>query len=77
MRVTGVLLEDGAVPCDVLVLSMGPWAKPAQPWLGCAISKGILLSTGMGAAIADLITTGQTPLSIAAASPARFSENAT
>jgi len=56
---------------------MGSWAKPAQPWLGCAISKGILLSTGMGAAIADLITMGQTPLSIAAASPARFSENAT
>jgi glycine oxidase len=38
--------------------------------------KGILLSTGMGAAIAELIAAGRTALSIAAASPARFAGTA-
>ena len=34
--------------------------------------KGILLSTGMGKAIADMLTTGKTQLSIDCCSPARF-----
>ena len=36
-RVTGVLLEDGEVACDTVVLAMGPWAKAAEQWLGCSI----------------------------------------
>jgi glycine/D-amino acid oxidase-like deaminating enzyme len=36
-RVTGVLLEDGAIACDAVVLAMGPWAKVAENWLGCPI----------------------------------------
>ena len=36
-RVTGVLLEDGEVPCDTVVLATGPWAKDSEEWLGCAI----------------------------------------
>jgi glycine oxidase len=36
-RVTGVLLEDGEIVCDAVVLAMGPWTKAAQQWLGCSI----------------------------------------
>ena len=36
-RVTGVLLENGEVACDTVVLAMGPWAKAAERWLGCSI----------------------------------------
>jgi glycine oxidase len=36
--------------------------------------KGILLAPGMGKAIADLITTGQTSLSVKACDPARFAK---
>jgi len=36
--------------------------------------KGILLAPGMGKALADLITTGQTSLSIKACDPARFAQ---
>jgi glycine oxidase len=36
-RVTGVLLEDGEVACDAVVLATGPWAKAAEQWLGCPI----------------------------------------
>jgi glycine oxidase len=36
-RVTGVLLESGAIACDAVVVAMGPWAKAAEAWLGCAI----------------------------------------
>ena len=32
-KVTGVLLEDGAVACDQVVLAMGPWSRRAEPWL--------------------------------------------
>jgi glycine oxidase len=36
-RVTGVLLEDGELACDTVVLAMGPWAGAAEAWLGCSI----------------------------------------
>jgi len=36
-RVTGVVLEDGALACDTVVLAMGPWAQDAEAWLGLAI----------------------------------------
>ena len=36
--------------------------------------KGILLAPGMGKALADLITTGQTSISIKACDPARFAK---
>jgi glycine oxidase len=36
-RITGVVLEDGVIACDQVVLAMGPWAKAAEPWLGCSI----------------------------------------
>lgn len=36
-HITAVVLEDGAIACDQVVLAMGPWAKAAEPWLGCAI----------------------------------------
>jgi glycine oxidase len=184
-HITAVVLEEGTIACDQVVLAMGPWTKAAEPWLGCAIpiepmkgeilrmelpgtalahdctstdillcsrpgpqiwcasteewcgfdttlsdsarqalwqraarlmpvmaearllqqtaclrpvapdwlpiigrapewdnvylatggaKKGILFSTGIGKAIADLITTGSTPLSIERCSPARFAQ---
>jgi glycine oxidase len=36
-RVTGVLLEDGELVCDMVVLAMGPWARAAETWLACSI----------------------------------------
>ena len=33
-RVTGVLLEDGEVACDAVVLATGPWSRQAGDWLG-------------------------------------------
>ena len=32
-RITGVVVEDGVIPCDVVVLAMGPWSRKAEPWL--------------------------------------------
>jgi glycine oxidase len=36
-HITSVLLEEGELACDTVVLAMGPWAKAAEAWLGCAI----------------------------------------
>jgi len=36
-RVTGVLLDDGVLGCDTVVLAMGPWARAAEAWLGLSI----------------------------------------
>ena len=36
-RVTGVVLDDGVLACDTVVLAMGPWAQEAEAWLGIAI----------------------------------------
>jgi glycine oxidase len=36
-RSTGVVLADGTLPCDAVVLAMGPWAKAAQAWLGLSL----------------------------------------
>jgi glycine oxidase len=36
-RITGVLLEDGEIACDMVVLAMGPWARAGEAWLGCSI----------------------------------------
>jgi glycine/D-amino acid oxidase-like deaminating enzyme len=41
---------------------------------GGAGKKGILLSTGIGTAMADLIVGGKTPLSIGPCAPERFAK---
>jgi glycine oxidase len=33
-RVTGVVLEDGRIPCDTVVVALGPWSGAAERWLG-------------------------------------------
>jgi glycine/D-amino acid oxidase-like deaminating enzyme len=33
-RVTGVELDDEVIPCDAVVVAMGPWAGAAEEWLG-------------------------------------------
>ena len=46
-RVTKVLLEEGEMSCDALVLAMGPWSRLGEPWLDAYIPvdplKGELL----------------------------------
>lgn len=36
-RVTSVLLESGEIPCDRVVLALGPWSGGAADWLGVPI----------------------------------------
>jgi glycine oxidase len=36
-RVTGVLLENGEIACDTIVLAMGPWSGEASTWLNLPI----------------------------------------
>lgn len=36
-RMTGVVLEDGVIACDQVILAMGPWTKMAESWLDCTI----------------------------------------
>ncbi len=36
-RAARVLLTDGAIACDAVVLAVGPWAKAAGAWLGVSI----------------------------------------
>jgi glycine oxidase len=36
-RVTGVVLDDGVLACDTVILAMGPWARDAEAWLGLSI----------------------------------------
>ena len=56
-RATGIVLEDGEMACDQLVLAMGPWSVGAERWLGAAIPvdplKGEMLRMEL---------TGQKPL---------------
>ena len=33
-RVTGVILEDGELACDAVVIASGPWSAQAGEWLG-------------------------------------------
>jgi glycine oxidase len=46
-RVTKVLLEEGEISCDAVVLAMGPWSRTGEPWLDAYIPvdplKGELL----------------------------------
>ena len=32
-RITGVIVGDGVIHCDGVVLAMGPWSRKAEPWL--------------------------------------------
>ncbi len=36
-RVTGVLLEDGEISCEGVVMATGPWSGEAERWLGTPI----------------------------------------
>jgi glycine/D-amino acid oxidase-like deaminating enzyme len=37
-KVTGVTLDGGStIPCDAVVVTMGPWTGAVQEWLGCAL----------------------------------------
>lgn len=36
-RATAVLLDDGEISCDTVVLATGPWVKASEDWLGCSI----------------------------------------
>ena len=36
-RVQAVLLEDGEIPCDQLVLAAGPWSREAETWLDLSL----------------------------------------
>jgi len=33
-QVTGVRLDDTVIPCDAVVVAMGPWSGAAEAWLG-------------------------------------------
>ena len=41
-RVTGVLLDDAIIPCDAVVVAMGPWSGAAEAWLGVPLPVGPL-----------------------------------
>ena len=36
-RVQGLILAEGAIACDSLVLAAGPWAREAEPWLDISL----------------------------------------
>lgn len=36
-RVLAVILEDGEIPCDSLVLAAGPWSREAEQWLDISL----------------------------------------
>ncbi len=36
-RVTGVLLGEGVLSCDAVVVAMGPWSREAEAWLDTTI----------------------------------------
>jgi len=46
-RVKAVLLDNGEIPCEHVVLSMGPWSGEASSWLGTPVpirpNKGQIL----------------------------------
>ena len=50
-KVTGILLEDGQIDCDALVLASGPWSAEAESWIGSNIPiepyKGEILRVKM------------------------------
>jgi len=35
--VTGVVLDDGTIPCDAVVIATGPWSDAATAWLGYSV----------------------------------------
>jgi glycine oxidase len=41
-RITGVLLDDAVIPCDAVVVAMGPWSGAAEAWLGVPVPVGPL-----------------------------------
>ena len=36
-RIDSVILEDGEISCDQIVMAMGPWSRKAESWLGVYI----------------------------------------
>src|SRR5712691_6313536 len=36
-QVTGVVLDNGVLPADQVVIAMGPWTGEAERWLGCPL----------------------------------------
>ena len=41
-RVSGVVLSDGEINCDKVVLAMGPWTGEVEAWLGVPVPIGPL-----------------------------------
>jgi glycine oxidase len=36
-RASGVVLDDRVIPCDAVVVALGPWAGDAERWLGVPV----------------------------------------
>jgi glycine oxidase len=49
-RVTGVRCEDAVIPCDAVVVALGPWSQEASTWFGRPLPveplKGEILRLG-------------------------------
>ena len=62
-RVTGISLGNGEVPCDQVVLAMGPWSRNAEAWLNTYIPvdplKGEILQLELpGRALGHVLSGG-------------------
>jgi glycine/D-amino acid oxidase-like deaminating enzyme len=59
-RVTRVMLQDGTLACDYVVLAMGPWSRQAEAWLDGYIPvdplKGEILRLGLPSPLAQDIS---------------------
>ena len=66
-RAGGVVLEDGGLDCDVVVLASGPWSAEAERWIGSPIPvepyKGEILRMDLpGPPLASDLSSGHTSL---------------
>lgn len=66
-RVSGVALADRVIPCDAVVVALGPWAEEAGRWLGAPVPveplKGeILRLQPEDGPLADDVTSGRVSL---------------
>ncbi len=66
-RASGIVLEDGELDCDVVVLASGPWSAEAERWIGSPIPvepyKGEILRMDLpGPPLASDLSSGHTSL---------------